>query len=142
MLLQLMMLILNKLHTVNFISCQYVSYLHYFLNISIECHADCFTCSGLDSDECLSCDLEGTNYLTDTNTCGDCDSDQYHDDDFVCQDCDALCTACTSFGTDTVDNECACALKTHGTTCLEECPENSTHDREDVCIGKFIRTSY
>jgi len=141
MLQQLMMLILDRLQTVSFILSHCVSF-HYLLIISIECYEDCYTCSGLESDECLSCDGVDGKYLTGSGTCGACENDQYDDDEFVCQDCDPLCTTCTSDGTDTATNDCTCADVTYGTTCLAECPAESTHDRESICIGKIICSSY
>eukprot|EP00347_Sterkiella_histriomuscorum_P000240 403376643 len=110
-----------------------------FFIVPIQCHAECYTCTGLANNECSSCDQLGTNYLTDLNTCGACENNQYDDTNWVCQDCDDLCTTCTSFGTDTVTNECACALKTHGTTCLDACPA-STHDRQGICDDNVVPT--
>jgi len=112
------------------------------LIISIECYTDCYTCTGLESDECASCDGVDGKYLTGTNTCGACESNEYDDDDFVCQTCDPLCTTCSSDGTDTETNDCVCASVTYDTTCLAECPADTTHNRDDVCIGKIIFTSY
>eukprot|EP00347_Sterkiella_histriomuscorum_P010349 403376645 len=103
-----------------------------FFIVPIQCHAECYTCTGLANNECSSCDQLGTNYLTDLNTCGACENNQYDDTNWVCQDCDDLCTTCASFGTDIVTNECQCAQKIHGTACLDECPA-STHDRNNIC---------
>ncbi|XP_067340936.1 proprotein convertase subtilisin/kexin type 5 isoform X1 [Channa argus] len=102
-----------------------------------ECHSDCVTCSGLEDNECLSCEdgktLENGECVPDHEVCP---LKTFRSDDGECEDCHPSCASCSG----EEKNQCTkCAqgqFLTTQKTCVSKCPGGSFASRlMGVCMA-------
>ncbi|EAS00754.2 zinc finger lsd1 subclass family protein (macronuclear) [Tetrahymena thermophila SB210] len=89
----------------------------------IACNSTCATCSGPNSNQCLTCN--GTDVLINGNTCqSNCPDGQYQDQT-VCKACDSSCKTCVFPGSSNKCVTCKTGQYFYQNQCLSKCPNKT-----------------